>query len=64
MNEVLTAISTVGFPIVACGGLFWYIVKNDERHREEISKLSEAVTNNTLVMTRILDSLGGGDNVE
>lgn len=64
MNEVLTAISTVGFPIVACSGLFWYIVKNDERHREEINKLSEAVTNNTLVMTRILGSLGGGDNGE
>ena len=26
-NAILTAIATVGFPIVACAALFWFTVK-------------------------------------
>lgn len=68
-NSVLQAITTVGFPIVCCLLLFWYVAKREEatdkqiqavneRHETEIAKLVEAVNNNTLVMQRLIDKIG------
>lgn len=57
MEEVLQAISTLGFPIAAYVGLFWYMMKKDEQHKAEIDLLSNAVQNNTIVMTEIRDRL-------
>lgn len=52
-------IGTLGFPIVCCGALFWKINKQDAQHREENERLAEALNNNTLVMTKIYEKLGG-----
>ena len=57
MEDVLQAISTLGFPIAAYIGLFWYINKRDEQHKEEIGLLTQAIQNNTLVMTELKDRL-------
>ena len=35
-NAIVSIISTVGFPIVACGALFWFINRQQESHREEM----------------------------
>ena len=35
-SALITAISTVGFPIVMCGALFWYIQKENMCNREKI----------------------------
>lgn len=59
VQDIVTAISTVGFPIVACGACFWYINKSGKEHKEEIDKLSTALNNNTLVMQKLADKLGG-----
>ena len=32
-NEILAAITTVGFPIVACGALAWYIKFLTDTHK-------------------------------
>lgn len=57
LQEILTAVSTVGFPIVACGAMFWKIHDQDTKHKEEIDKLSQALENNTIAMTRLVDHL-------
>lgn len=57
MNEVLQAISTVGFPIVACGALFWLQYNTGKTHHEESQQMSEAINNNTLVIQKLLDKL-------
>lgn len=44
MNDVLTAISTVGFPAVMCGALCYYIYKVQTPLIEAINKNSEAIT--------------------
>ena len=44
MNNVLTAISTVGFPTVMCGALCYYIYKVQTPLIEAINKNSEAIT--------------------
>lgn len=59
VQDVLTAISTVGFPIVCCIALVWVVYKIQSQHKAEIDKLSEAVNNNTLVMQKFLDKMGG-----
>lgn len=52
--EVLTQIITsVGFPIVACGGLFWYINKVTDSHKEEIKAMMDSLNQNTLVLTEL-----------
>lgn len=57
ITSVLQAISTVGFPIVACAALFIRMEKSDQNHKEEIDKLSEAVNNNTVVMAQLMERL-------
>ena len=52
-------ISTVGFPIAACIGLFWYMSKQTENHKEETDKLKQAIDNNTIIITKLYERLGG-----
>lgn len=55
VQMVMTAISTVGFPIVMCAALFWKMDKQDKEHKEEMQKTSEAINNNTLVIRELVD---------
>ncbi len=65
-------ISQFGYPIVVSLMAFWYICKTNQQYRDdtkemrhehgvEVSTLSEAVSNNTLVMQKLVDKLGGDD---
>lgn len=54
---VMTAISTVGFPIVMCGALFWKMDKQDKEHKEEMNKTTEAINNNTVVLQKLMQML-------
>lgn len=71
MQEVETLITTVGFPIAMCILFAWYIYKRDEKdstkdleHKQEVDKLSEAITNNTIVMEKILKVLSLKEGIE
>lgn len=68
-TNVLTAITTVGFPIVMCCGMAWYVKYITDKNREEIDKLNEqhdselseittAINNNTIALTKLCDKLG------
>lgn len=59
VNEIMGAISTVGFPIVMCGVLIWYMLRTESYHRQETEKYTEAINNNTLAITRLVDKLEG-----
>lgn len=52
-QDIITAICTVGFPIVAYGALFWYVLKKDTEHKSEI----EAINNNTIALTKLIERL-------
>lgn len=58
MNEVVTLISTVGFPAAMCCLLMWYIWKMQEQHAHEVSELKKAIDNNTRATTRLVERLG------
>lgn len=59
MDNIVQIITQLGFPVAMCLLLFWYITKKDEAYREEMNKMSEAVNNNTIVMQKLIDRLGG-----
>ena len=61
-------ISSVGFPIVACLGMGWYVkyqtdnyrseVKDMQKeHKEEIGKITEALNNNTTALIKLTEKL-------
>lgn len=62
LNVVTQLIGSLGFPIVACIALFYQNSKQEDRHREEMDKLSDAVNNNTLAITQLTEKIEGGIN--
>lgn len=58
-NTITTLITSVGFPIVVCLICFWYIKNMTEEHKNEVTKLTEAIHNNTVVMQKLVDKMGG-----
>jgi hypothetical protein len=53
LDIIMQAISTIGFPIACCIGLFWYLNAERESHKEETAALSKALNDNTLVMQEL-----------
>lgn len=69
INDILTAVTTVGFPIVCCGAMMYYVKYTTDKHREEIKTLNmqhkdemkevtNAVNNNTLALQKLCDKMG------
>lgn len=56
-NAIIQLVASLGFPIVMCGALFWRMVKSDEQHKAEMDKLSEALNNNTIALTKLSNNL-------
>lgn len=63
MGDIVSIISSVGFPITMTLILLWYIYDSNNKHKEEIDKMSEALNNNTIAITKLLDRLGGEGGV-
>lgn len=73
---IASLVSSIGFPIVCCGILMYYVKytrdKDSEKiseieaqHQEETNKLTEALNNNTVVIQRLCDYLTkGGINAD
>ena len=63
MEDIVSIISTVGFPIVLTLILLCYIYDSNNKHKEEIDKMSEALNNNTLALTKLLDRMESDKHV-
>lgn len=70
-DTVMSAISTVGFPIVCCLGMAWYVkyssdknrdevTKLNEEHKEEIGQVTTALNNNTLALQKLCEKMEEG----
>lgn len=53
MDEVTSLISNVGFPIAVCVALFYSMMKQEDKHKDETDKLSATVEANTKVLTEL-----------
>ena len=56
-NAIVQAISTVGFPIMMALILIYVIWKIEENHKTEMNSMITAVTNNTLVLQKLVDKI-------
>lgn len=67
-NAIITLIQTVGFPIVMCGLMAWYvkyitdknreeITEEREAHKQEMTQVITAINNNTIVIEKLIAKL-------
>ena len=61
-QTVITAIGSLGFPIVACCFMATYIKDINTKHKEESDKMVEAINNNNKLLERIIDRLEAIDH--
>ena len=69
VSDIGALISSYGFPIVACVAIAWFCYKQisaqeeqNEKHEAEVTKMTEAVNNNTLALQRLCEKMGGNIN--
>lgn len=63
--DILSAISTIGFPIVACIMLFYFLRTESENHKSEVADLKNVISENNTILASlkqlIEDKLGRED---
>lgn len=70
--DIATLIGQYVFPIVACVAMGWYVKDQGDKwrdqlnevmkqHREEVKEITSAITNNTLVIQRLVDLIDKED---
>ena len=57
LQTVINLIKDLGFPLAVCIAMFWLNNKQVEQHKEEMSKVTDALNNNTLALTELRDRL-------
>lgn len=58
MENVVTLIGSLGFPIFMCLLMYKQNDTQDSRHMSEIEELRKTVDNNTKVVQKLLDRIG------
>lgn len=59
IDTIVQIIGSLGFPIVACGALFWLINKQNERHKEEVETLRNTIQDNTYILAELKELIKG-----
>jgi len=59
MQEIISAVQSVGFPIVASGAVAWYAYTMQNKANATIDALRDTLERNTIVLTRVCERLGG-----
>lgn len=53
VNGIIQMVGSLGFPIVACGFLFYYLQRESERHRDEVDRLRDTLESNTKILAEL-----------
>lgn len=73
-NGIIALIKSVGFPIVMCALMGWYvkyitdknreeITEEREAHKQEMSQVITAINNNTIVIEKLIAKLDAESEV-
>lgn len=65
-TQIVNVVQSIGFPIVMCGAMGWFVFymfnknnehvqKIQEQHQKEIQELQQAIDNNTIALTKVID---------
>lgn len=64
VQDVSTLISTLGFPIVACGALFWSNLKTSDHYTKTIDEMRKTIEDNTRVTEQLITKLSDDKGVD
>lgn len=53
-NDIVTTISSVGFPIFACCAMGWGFFNFVKMHREEVGELRDTIEKNTEALIKLV----------
>ena len=62
INAITTLISNVGVPCACLIATFYLWFKETEAHKEEMAKMTEALNNNTIALTKLTENITRGEN--
>lgn len=75
-SALVQAVTSLGFPVVCCGAVMWFVkyltdanrAEIDDinmQHREEMQQITQAVQNNTEALIRLTEKLtAAGDDIK
>ncbi len=61
-NGIMQLIGSLGFPIVACGALFWMLNKQTEMHKQETDTLKEAINELRVAIMQLTNLISTNTN--
>ena len=61
MEEVISIINNVGFPIACAVAMFWQMEQERKAHKEESDKWVEALNKNTNVIENLTEYIKNGN---
>ena len=61
INAITTLISNVGVPCACLIATFYLWSKETEAHKEEMAKMTEALNNNTIALTKLTEHITRGE---
>lgn len=53
LKQITQFITSVGFPIAMCVALFYYMIKQNDKHEHEVNGLKDTLTENTKVLAEL-----------
>ena len=62
INSITTLVSNVGVPVACLMATFYLWFKETEAHKDEMSKMTEALNNNTIALTKLTDNITRSEN--
>lgn len=57
INTLGTLVGTLGFPIICCGALFWYMTKQAALHATESKEMQQALADLKIAIIELTDHL-------
>lgn len=57
VNDIISLIQSVGFPVIMCGALFWYIINQTKEYAAESKEMREAISALNVAITKLTDKL-------
>lgn len=57
VNAITTLVSNVGVPCACLIATFYLWLKETDAHKEEMSKMTEALNNNTIALTKLTEHI-------
>lgn len=60
-NVIISAIGSLGFPIVMAIVMVWMFIKFTDNYRADVKSMVDAVNNNTMAIQRLIDKIDKED---